>query len=91
MKQFVSPILLAVSALVASAPANAITYTYSAVMNAANEAAVARFLGGEIRFLDIPKACRAALDDHAFDPRPTLEDLAKVDARARQEVARWTA
>ena len=37
MKQFVSPILLAVSALVASAPANAITYTYSAVMNAANE------------------------------------------------------
>lgn len=37
MKHFVSPILLAVSALVASAPANAITYTYSAVMNAANE------------------------------------------------------
>jgi 1-deoxy-D-xylulose-5-phosphate reductoisomerase len=64
--------------------------TAGAALNAANEAAVARFLNGEIGFLDIPRACRAALDHHTFDPRPSLDDLWKVDARARQEVARWT-
>jgi 1-deoxy-D-xylulose-5-phosphate reductoisomerase len=63
--------------------------TAGAALNAANEAAVARFLGGEIGFLDIPRACRAALDHHSFDPRPSLDDLWKVDAWARQEVARW--
>ncbi|MFO0954661.1 MAG: 1-deoxy-D-xylulose-5-phosphate reductoisomerase [Isosphaeraceae bacterium] len=63
--------------------------TAGAALNAANEAAVERFLGGEIGFLDIPRACRAALDHHTFDPRPTLDDLWKVDAWARQEVARW--
>jgi 1-deoxy-D-xylulose-5-phosphate reductoisomerase len=63
--------------------------TAGAALNAANEAAVARFLGGEIRFTDIPRACRAALDHHTFDPRPALDDLWEVDAWARQEVARW--
>jgi 1-deoxy-D-xylulose-5-phosphate reductoisomerase len=63
--------------------------TAGAALNAANEAAVARFLGGEIRFLDIPRACRAVLDHHSFDPRPTLDGLWKVDAWARQEVVRW--
>lgn len=63
--------------------------TAGAALNAANEAAVARFLDGAIGFLDIPRACRAALDHHPFDSRPTLEDLWKVDAWARQEVGRW--
>ena len=63
--------------------------TAGAALNAANEAAVARFLASEIGFLDIARACRAALDHHEFDPRPSLDDLWKVDARARQEVARW--
>ncbi|MFO0909551.1 MAG: 1-deoxy-D-xylulose-5-phosphate reductoisomerase [Isosphaeraceae bacterium] len=63
--------------------------TAGAALNAANEVAVARFLSGEIGFLDIPRACRAALDHHTFDPRPSLDDLWKVDAWARQEVARW--
>jgi len=64
--------------------------TAGAALNAANEAAVARFLGGEIGFLDIPRACRSALDHHTFDPRPTLDALWGVDAWARQEVRRWT-
>jgi 1-deoxy-D-xylulose-5-phosphate reductoisomerase len=64
--------------------------TAGAALNAANEAAVARFLDGQIGFLDIPRACRAALDHHSFDPRPSLDDLWKVDAWARQEVARWS-
>jgi 1-deoxy-D-xylulose-5-phosphate reductoisomerase len=50
---------------------------------------VNRFLGGDIGFLDIPRACRAVLDSHSFDPSPTVDDLWRVDAWARQEVARW--
>ena len=63
--------------------------TAGSALNAANEAAVARFLAGEIGFLDIPRACRAALESHSFDPRPTLDALWRVDALARQEVRRW--
>jgi 1-deoxy-D-xylulose-5-phosphate reductoisomerase len=65
--------------------------TAGAALNAANEAAVSRFLVGEIGFLDIPRACRAALDHHTFDPHPTLDQLWKVDARARLEVQCWQA
>jgi 1-deoxy-D-xylulose-5-phosphate reductoisomerase len=64
--------------------------TCGAVLNAANETAVRRFLDGELPFLDIPRACRAALDHHDFDPSPTLADLLACDRWARQEVARWT-
>jgi 1-deoxy-D-xylulose-5-phosphate reductoisomerase len=63
--------------------------TAGAALNAGNEAAVDRFLQGEIRFLDIPRACRAALDHHHYDPRPTLDALTRVDVAARQEVRRW--
>src|SRR5207249_11510780 len=62
-----------------------------AVLNAANEAAVERFLAGDMAFLDIVPACRAALDHHDFSPTPTLAELARLDRWARQEVARWTA
>ena len=64
--------------------------TCGAVLNAANEVAVGRFLAGEIRFLDIPRCCRAVLDSHDYDPRPRLERLLALDAWARQEVSRWT-
>jgi 1-deoxy-D-xylulose-5-phosphate reductoisomerase len=64
--------------------------TCGAVLNAANEAAVGRFLEGELSFLDIPRACRAALEHHNYDPRPTLAQLAASDRWARQEVSRWT-
>lgn len=63
--------------------------TTGAALNAANEVAVARFLDGALRFLDIPRACRAAMDHHPFDPRPTLDQLWAVDAWARQEVGHW--
>ncbi len=64
--------------------------TAGAALNAANEAAVARFLDGAIGFLDIARACRAILDHHTHDSNPTLDGLWKVDAWARQEVSRWT-
>jgi len=63
--------------------------TCGAVLNAANEAAVARFLNREIGFLDIAEACRAALDHHTYDPTPTIPGLLSQDRWARQEVARW--
>lgn len=64
--------------------------TCGAVLNAANEEAVGRFLAGELPFLDIPCACRAALENHHFSARPTLSELDAVDRWARQEVRRWT-
>jgi 1-deoxy-D-xylulose-5-phosphate reductoisomerase len=64
--------------------------TAGAVLNAANEAAVARFLAGELRFLEIAAACESVLMNHTFDASPTLEQLLRLDAWARQEVMRWT-
>jgi 1-deoxy-D-xylulose-5-phosphate reductoisomerase len=64
--------------------------TAGAVLNGANEAAVARFLNKEIAFLDIARCCRAVLDSHDYDPAPTLGGLMTADRWARQEVARWT-
>jgi 1-deoxy-D-xylulose-5-phosphate reductoisomerase len=60
------------------------------VLNAANEAAVSRFLAGELPFLDIPRVCRAVLANHNYSGRPSLSELHAVDRWARQEVARWT-
>lgn len=64
--------------------------TCGAVLNAANEAAVERFLAGSLRFCDIPRACRAVLDQHDFDASPSLSELLRLDREARQEIARWT-
>jgi 1-deoxy-D-xylulose-5-phosphate reductoisomerase len=64
--------------------------TCGAVLNAANEAAVERFLAGDLRFLDITRVCRAVLDHHNFSARPTLAELHAIDRWARQEVSRWT-
>ncbi|MGE0606530.1 MAG: 1-deoxy-D-xylulose-5-phosphate reductoisomerase [Pirellulales bacterium] len=63
--------------------------TTGAVLNAANEAAVAGFLAGEFDFTDIVPACRSVLDQHEFDPSPTLARLHELDRWARQEVSRW--
>src|SRR5262249_34725091 len=63
--------------------------TCGAVLNAANEAAVGRFLAGDLRFLDIPRACRDVLAHHAYSARPSLAELAALDCWARLEVGRW--
>jgi 1-deoxy-D-xylulose-5-phosphate reductoisomerase len=62
-----------------------------AVLNAAKERAVDRFLNREICFTDIPRACKAVLDAHDFDPSPTLPDLIRLDGWARKETTRWQA
>ena len=63
--------------------------TAGAVVNAANEAAVASFLAGEMPFNEIVPACRAVLESHNFDADPPLEKLLALDAWARQEMQRW--
>jgi 1-deoxy-D-xylulose-5-phosphate reductoisomerase len=63
--------------------------TSGAVLNAANEAAVQGFLDGQLRFHEIVSTARAVLEHHHFDPSPTLTDLLRWDAWARQEVSRW--
>ena len=63
--------------------------TAGAVLNAANEAAVASFLAGEMPFTEIVPACRAVLESHPFEADPTLDELLKLDAWARQELQRW--
>ncbi|PHS18410.1 MAG: 1-deoxy-D-xylulose-5-phosphate reductoisomerase [Blastopirellula sp.] len=65
--------------------------TTGAVLNAANEAAVASFLDNKIRFLDIVTASRAALDNHNFESNPTLDRLLELDVWARREVSQWIA
>jgi 1-deoxy-D-xylulose-5-phosphate reductoisomerase len=64
--------------------------TCGAVLNAANEEAVRRFLEGDLAFLDIPRVCRAVLANHDYSARPSLAELHAVDRWARQEVGRWT-
>lgn len=63
--------------------------TSGAVLNAANEAAVAAFLEGELHFTEIVPACRSVLETHHFNADPTLEQLEELDRWARQEVTRW--
>lgn len=62
-----------------------------AVLNAANEAAVQRFLDGSLAFPDIVRASRAVLEYHDYDPSPTLPRLLELDRWARKEMERWTA
>ena len=59
-----------------------------AVLNAANEQAVALFLEEKIQFLDIPKLIEKACDKHQTDncETPTLDDILAADRWARQEV-----
>jgi 1-deoxy-D-xylulose-5-phosphate reductoisomerase len=63
--------------------------TSGAILNAANEEAVGRFLTGELAFLDIPRVCRDVLANHHYCARPSLTELAALDRWARQEVSRW--
>ncbi|WP_254173889.1 1-deoxy-D-xylulose-5-phosphate reductoisomerase [Planktothrix pseudagardhii] len=59
-----------------------------AVLNAANEQAVALFLEEKIEFLDIPRVIELTCDRHRIDNRqdPTLENIIEADRWARQEV-----
>jgi 1-deoxy-D-xylulose-5-phosphate reductoisomerase len=57
-----------------------------AVFNAANEAAVALFLDGAIRFGDIPRAIESALGRHGGAAGGSREAILQADALARRHV-----
>ena len=54
------------------------------VMNGANEVAVAAFLKGEIKYVDIQRVIMAALERAQFVATPTIEDYAASNEEARR-------
>jgi 1-deoxy-D-xylulose-5-phosphate reductoisomerase len=63
--------------------------TAGAVLNAANEVAVSAFLAGSLGFCEIVSTCRSVLENHNFEPNPTLDQVLAADRWARQEASRW--
>jgi len=57
-----------------------------AVFNAANEQAVALFLEGAIRFVDIPRAIESALGRYSSAPAGSREAILDADAAVRRHV-----
>jgi 1-deoxy-D-xylulose-5-phosphate reductoisomerase len=65
--------------------------TMPAVLNAANEVAVAAFLAGECGFLDIERAVESALAAHDREQLESVEQIEVVDAWAREQTVRTLA
>ncbi|MDQ6711430.1 MAG: 1-deoxy-D-xylulose-5-phosphate reductoisomerase [Candidatus Dormibacteraeota bacterium] len=63
--------------------------TAPAVLNAANEDAVARFLSGQLRFVDIIPAVQACVDAAPRLSDVSLEAILEADRWARAHVAHW--
>ncbi len=61
--------------------------TLPAVLNAANEVAVAAFLEGRAPFPAIWRTVERVMNAHTVTPHPTLEDLIAADAWARHAAA----
>jgi 1-deoxy-D-xylulose-5-phosphate reductoisomerase len=66
--------------------AAAVGGTAGAVINAANEVAVAAFLDGKLPFREIVNVCRFVLEHHNFEQHPTLHQLLETDRWAREAV-----
>lgn len=60
--------------------------TAGAILNGANEEAVARFLAGKIGFLDIPAKVERALSQVKAVQNPTMQDILDADRAAREAV-----
>lgn len=60
--------------------------TMGAVMNAANEAAVAAFSSGNISFMEISRLVESTMNAHQLQQAPSLDDLLRADRWARQTV-----
>ena len=60
--------------------------TAGAILNGANEGAVARFLAGEIGFLDIGEKVARAMEQVPVVQDPTITDILEADAAAREAV-----
>ena len=62
--------------------------TLPAVLNGANEIAVARFLKGDIKFLEIPELIEQTMDAYTVKYEYTLEDLLEADEWAKDYAAK---
>ena len=62
--------------------------TLPAVLNAANEVAVAAFLNRKINFPQITEIVRRTMNAHKVVLHPTLEQILEADAWARREAAK---
>ena len=60
-----------------------------AILNAANEIAVARFLKDDIGFLDLPRVVEHALGRVNHQAKPGLDDLIAADAESRRVASEW--
>jgi len=63
--------------------------TAPAILNAANEVAVAAFLDGAIRFTDIAPACAATLARVPARRSDSFDDALAADGEARRAAAQW--
>jgi len=64
--------------------------TMGAVLNAANEVAVSRFLAGRIGFTDIAGTVAEAMEAHMLVQSPGLDDILEADAWARERAGAGT-
>jgi 1-deoxy-D-xylulose-5-phosphate reductoisomerase len=65
--------------------------TMPAVLNAANEIAVAQFLGQRIGFTQIPQVIEAVLTAHAVRRHADIDEILAADLWARDRAARFAA
>jgi 1-deoxy-D-xylulose-5-phosphate reductoisomerase len=63
--------------------------TAPAVLNAANETAVAAFLDGRSSFTDISDCVEEVLNSHTIVPVETVEDLEEAERWARERAVSW--
>lgn len=56
------------------------------VLNASNEAAVKAFLGGRIKFTDIPRIIEKLLSQHKRIEFPSLREIEEIERWAKEEV-----
>ncbi|MDX1519209.1 MAG: 1-deoxy-D-xylulose-5-phosphate reductoisomerase [Gammaproteobacteria bacterium] len=80
---FETPDLERFPCLALAAAAMAAGKTSTAILNAANEVAVASFLAGHIPFTEIPATVEATLDKVAPHPADSLENILASDREAR--------
>lgn len=59
------------------------------VLNAANEALVARFLAGGLRFTDIPRGVEEMLRQHTPDEPGSIDEVLALDEETRHRTEEW--
>jgi 1-deoxy-D-xylulose-5-phosphate reductoisomerase len=63
--------------------------TYAAVLNAANEVAVAAFLDKNIKYVNIPDVIKAQLDVHLPQDNEDVNSLLEVDTLTRENTTKY--